>query len=91
VYKRQAKHGSAVTFRVVTPTDVKKVQLNLANGNTSTYTTEKAVVEGDTLVWTITRTFRSGDVGDCVVKTKTISGWTTPDDAVITVGILAAD
>ena len=89
----EAKHGSAVTFKVVTPTDVQKIQLALANGKTSTYTVENAVEEGDTLVWTVTRVFRAADVGECTVKTKSISGWTALDDAVITVSVadVAAD
>ncbi len=83
----EAKHGSPVTFQVVTPTDVQKIQLALENGKTSTYTAENAVEDGDTLIWTVTRTFRAADVGACTVKTKSISGWTAADDAVITVSV----
>ena len=85
----EAKHGSAVTFKVVTPTDVQKIQLALENGKTSTYTFSEdiAVVEGDTITWTVTRVFRAADVGECTVKTKSISGWTAMDEAVITVSV----
>ncbi|HBL41687.1 MAG TPA: hypothetical protein DDY98_09130, partial [Ruminococcaceae bacterium] len=80
-----AKRGSAVTFTVTTPKDVMKLQLALANGKTSTYTTAYAVEQGDNLVWTITRTFRSVDVGECTIKAKTLSGWTTPEGCVYTI------
>ena len=66
-------------------------QLALENGKTSTYTAENAVVDGDALVWTVTRTFRAADVGACTVKTKSISGWTAMDDAVITVSVAEAE
>ena len=71
-----AAKGEVVTFKVITDTTVTKVQFVLPGGSTSTYTTSKAVNNGDgTLTWTITRTFSQSR--DISLKVKTPAGWGT--------------
>ena len=71
-----AAKGEVVTFKVITDTTVTKVQFVLPGGSTSTYTTSKAVNNGDgTLTWTITRTFSQNR--DISLKVKTPAGWGT--------------
>ncbi len=71
-----AAKGETITFKVVTDTTVTKIQMVLAGGSTSTYTTSKAVNNGDgTLTWTVTRTFTKSQ--DINLKVKTPAGWGT--------------
>ncbi|MBO5359500.1 MAG: FIVAR domain-containing protein [Clostridia bacterium] len=71
-----AAKGETITFKAITDTTVTKIQMVLAGGSTSTYTTSKAVNNGDgTLTWTITRTFTKSQ--DINLKVKTPSGWGT--------------
>ena len=71
-----AAKGEVVTFKVITDTTVTKVQFVLPGGSTSTYTTSKAVNNGDgTLTWTITRTFSQNR--DISLRVKTPAGWGT--------------
>ena len=71
-----AAKGEVVTFKVITDTTVTKVQFVLPGGSTSTYTTSKAVNNGDgTLTWTITRTFSQDR--DISLRVKTPAGWGT--------------
>ena len=71
-----AAKGQTITFKAITDKTVNKIQFVLPGGSTSTYTTSKAVDNGDgTLTWTITRTFTTNR--DISLKVKTPAGWAT--------------
>ncbi len=71
-----AAKGETITFKAITDKTVNKIQFVLPGGSTSTYTTSKAVDNGDgTLTWTVTRTFTTSR--DISLKVKTPAGWAT--------------
>ena len=68
--------GQMITFKAVTDATVTKIQMVLPGGSTATYTTAKAVDNGDgTLTWTVTRTITLST--EINLKVKTPAGWAT--------------
>ncbi len=69
-----AAKGQTITFKAITDATVTKIQMVLPGGSTSTYTTSKAVDNGDgTLTWTITRTITL--TTEINLRVKTPAGW----------------
>ena len=65
-----------ITFKAVTDATVTKIQMVLPGGSTATYTTSKAVDNGDgTLTWTVTRIITL--TTEINLKVKTPAGWAT--------------